>query len=96
MLKLRDLAHLKVQHRSWLPVTGRERQALHGFLGLLLLRLYRFQDLLNKARLRHRAYNFNPVVNHRFWHALHLVALSHVDELGDFDHIGGDVLVFDG
>jgi hypothetical protein len=65
-------------------------------LWLLLLRLYRFQNLLNKARLRHRAYDFDAIIHHGFGYALHLVTLSHVDELGDFDHIGGDMLVFDG
>ena len=62
----------------------------------LALRLYRFEDLLNKAGLRHSAYDFDAVVHHSFGDPLHPIELGHVDELRDFDHIGGDVLVFDG
>ena len=48
---------------------------------LLPLRLYRFQNLLDKARLRQRTYNFNAVVYNGLGYALHPVALSHIDEL---------------
>ena len=67
-----------------------------AFLWLLSLRLYRFEHLLDKARLRHRAHNFNAVVHDSFRDPLHPIELGHVDELGDFDHIGGDMLVFNG
>ncbi len=65
-------------------------------LWLFLLRLYRFQHLLQKAGLGHRTHNLDAVVHHRLGDALHPVELGHINELGDFDHIGGDVLVFDG
>jgi len=61
-----------------------------------LLRLYRFQHLLQKAGLGHRTHNLDAVVYHRLGDTLHPVELGHVNELGDFDHIGGDSLVFDG
>ncbi len=57
------------------------KAAPRRFLLLLPLRLYRFQNLLDKARLWHRAYNFNAVVHHGLGDALHPVALSHIDEL---------------
>jgi hypothetical protein len=63
---------------------------------LLPLRLYRFQHLLEKARLRYRAYNFNAVVHYGLGDALHPVALSHINELRDFDDVSGDVFIFDG
>lgn len=65
-------------------------------LCLFFLRLYGFQDLLNKARLGDCAQDFEAVVDHGFGDALHLVALRKVDELGDFDDIGSDMLVFNG
>jgi hypothetical protein len=37
----------------------------------------------------------NTVVHHDFGYTLYLVTLGHVDELGDFDHISGDMFVFD-
>ena len=61
-----------------------------------MLRLYRFEHLLQKAGLRHRAHNLDAVVHHGLGDALHPVALGQINELGDFDHIGADVLVFDG
>jgi hypothetical protein len=60
-----------------------------------LLRLYRFEHFLQKAGLGHRSHNLDVVVHHRLGDTLHLVALGHINELGDFDHICGDVLVFD-
>ena len=66
------------------------------FLVLCTLRLDGFQNLLEKARLRHCAHNFNAVVHDSFRDPLHPIELGHVDELGDFDHIGGDMLVFNG
>ena len=65
-------------------------------LRLCLLGLYRFEHLLQKAGLGHRTHHLDAVVHHRLGDALHPVALGHINELGDFDHIGGDVLVFDG
>jgi hypothetical protein len=65
-------------------------------LRLFLLRLYRFEHLLQKAGLGHRAHNLEAVVHHGLGDALHPVALGQINELGDFDHIGADVLVFDG
>ena len=64
-------------------------------LWLFFLRRYGFQDLLHKARLGDCAQDFDAVVDHGFGNALHLVALRKVDELGDFDHISSDMLVFD-
>ena len=61
----------------------------------LFLRLYCFEDFLHKTRLWVGTYHFNTVVHHGFGYTLHLVALCQVDELGDFDHIGGDMFVFD-
>ena len=60
-----------------------------------IVRCYGFQDLLNKARLGDCAQDFDAIVDHGFGDALHLVALRKVDELGDFNDIGGDMLVFD-
>ena len=65
------------------------------FLVLCALRLDGFQNLLEKTRLWNRAHNFNAVVHHGLGDTPHLVALGHVNELGDFDHIGSDVFVFD-
>ena len=70
--------------------------ALLHFLWLLALRLDGFHNLLDEARLRYSTHNFNAVVHYGLGHAPHLVALGHINELGDFDHIGGDVLVCDG
>jgi len=50
-------------------------------LWLLLLRLYRFEHLLHKARLGHRPHDLDAVVHHRLGDALHPVALGHIDEL---------------
>lgn len=50
-------------------------------LRLFLLRLYRFEHLLQKAGLGHRAHHLDAVVHHRLGDALHPVALGHVDEL---------------
>ena len=66
------------------------------FLWLLSLRLYRFEHLLDKARLRHSAHNLNAVVHHGLGYSPYLVKLGHINELRDFDHIGSDVLVFNG
>ncbi len=71
-----------------------ENAPLH-FLWLLALRLDGFHNLLDEARLRYSTYNFNAVVHYGLGHAPHLVALGHINELGDFDHISGDVFVFD-
>ncbi len=68
----------------------------HPFiLWLFFLRRYGFQNLLNKARLGDCAQDFDAVVDHGFRNTLHLVALRKTDELGDFNDIGGDMLIFD-
>src|SRR5260221_10528842 len=86
--------HIDISFSSW---GGAHRECAPSFLlWLLALRLDSFQKLLEKARLWHRAYNFNAVVQHGLGDALHPVALSHIDKLRDFDHIGSDVLVFAG
>jgi hypothetical protein len=52
------------------------------------------EDLLHEARFQDRAYHLDALVHHVFGDALHLVELRHMNEFGDFDHIGGDMLVF--
>ena len=88
------------QDLSLLPTYFWEQQswaslAEHALLRLFLLRFSRFEHLLQKAGLGHRSHNLDAVVHHRLGDALHPIALGQVNELGDFDHIGGDVLVFD-
>ena len=90
-----------------LPPAGPPRERLPSQCGGLplqnmlvlrqfLLRLYGFEHLLQKAGLGYCAHHLDAVVHHRLRDALYPVALDHIDELGEFDHIGGDVLVFDG
>jgi len=72
------------------------RSTAFFILWLFLLRLYRFEHFLDKARLRYRAYDFNAVVYYGLGDALHAVALGDINELGNLDHIGSDMLVFNG
>jgi len=50
---------------------------------------------LHKARLRQCASEFDGIVHDGFRDTPHLITLSEVNELGDFDHISSDVRVFD-
>ena len=55
----------------------------------------RLQDLLDKARLWECSRKLNTVIDDGLRYSLNPVALSEINELRDFDHIGSNMLVFD-